>query len=359
MPVLIDNAAVSVLLSPADFVNTVAQAYEAFALGQGVCAPRLDLQATPRGHETYQLGMVAGIAGRYACLRVKSDVTYLRDVAGVARKEKYAVSPGTYCGLLLLLSVETGAPLALIHDGILQQMRVGADSAIGARLMARPGSQVLGILVSGGMALSHLLTICATSDIAQVVIYSPTRANAARFVKHARDLGYGAELASDAAEVAARADILCACTNAITPVVYGADLRPGTHIMAIGGSLDTAASAKVDSWLRLGLATPAPEWGGHPIEDECLTFSAQGTKASSGGARHFASIPIDRRMLLADLMRNPTLGRQSPNDITFSDRGNIHGLQFAAAAGYIYEQACAAGMGRQMALEDFTQDIRN
>jgi ornithine cyclodeaminase/alanine dehydrogenase-like protein (mu-crystallin family) len=359
MPLLIDNATVSELLKPAEFVAAISEAYRGFAIAQGVCAPRLDLQATPKGAETYQLGVVAGITGRYACLRIKSDVTYLREVDGIPRKEKYAVAPGIYCGLLLLFSTENGAPLALLHDGILQQMRVGADSAIGVSLLARPNARVLGILGSGGMATSHLRAICAVIQIDRVLVYSPTKGNAARFAAEAAEIGYPVQAASSAAEVAAQADILCACTNAIGPVVLGQDIRPGTHLTAIGGSLDSLASKRVDRWLRLGLATAAPEWGGEPIEQECLTFSRTGAKATSGGTRQFADIPKERRVMLADLLHDPTRGRQSDQEITFSDRGNIHGIQFAAAAGHIYERALASGMGRPMGMDVFTQSIRN
>lgn len=359
MPLLLDNAAVDAVLDPPLLVDAIEAAYRAYAQGSGVSAPRQDLQAASAGESTYQLGVTAGVTGRYACLRIKSDMTYLREVAGVPRKEKYAVRPGLYCGLVLLFSTENGAPLALIHDGLLQQMRVGADSAIGARLMMRPDSRTLGLLGSGGMALSHLRTVVPATGIGRVVVYSPTAENAGRLAARAIEMGLDARALPSAAAVAAEADILCACTNALGPVIFGRDLRPGMHVMAIGGSLDDTASARIDRWLRLGLATPAPEWGGQPVEEECLSFSASGEKAASGGTRRFGSIPRARRILLADLLADPARGRSDAAQITFSDRGNIHGLQFAAAAGHVYERAVAAGIGREMPLADFTQTIRN
>ena len=41
-------------------------------------------------------------------------------------------------------STENGEPLALINDGVLQHMRVGADSGIGAKAMAREDASVVG-----------------------------------------------------------------------------------------------------------------------------------------------------------------------------------------------------------------------
>lgn len=360
MTLLIDNNDVARLATPAGLVDALERAYRAYAEGEGVSAPRLDLQAAPSANsETYQLGVTAGLSGSYGCLRLKSDMTFVVEGEYGERKEKYCVEPGLYCGLILLFSTKDGRPLALVKDGLLQQMRVAADSAIGARLMARRDATTLGILGAGGMARAHLQALTETSGIKSVLIFSPTRENRERFAEEARELGYEAHACQSAAEVAARADILCACTNATGAVVLGRDIRPGMHITAIGGRLDDGASSRVDRWLRLGVATAAPEWGGEPIEDECLSFSASGTKAASGGTRRFASIPLDRRILLADILSGKHEGRLTADEITFSDRGNIHGLQFAAATGYLYERATAEGLGREFPIGELLQTIRN
>ncbi|MGQ7792490.1 ornithine cyclodeaminase family protein [Faunimonas sp. B44] len=356
---LLDNEAIEPLLDPREMVDVIENAYRAYAGGEGVSAPRNDLQAPGPGRETYQLGTVAAVAGPYACVRIKSDMTYLREVDGLPRKEKYAVEPGRYCGLVLLFSAENGAPLAILHDGHIQHMRVGADSAIGIRLMARPGSRVLGILGAGGMARSHLRTIAATSPVRQFRVYSPTVGNRERLAEEARALGLDAEAVARPEEVMETADILCSCTNSVEEVVLGRHLRPGTHVTAIGGRLDQEASDRVDRWLRLGLAIAAPEWGGQKIEEECLSFSASGEKSRSGGTRRFASIPLGRRIMLGDLLEDPSLGRTGDAQITFSDRGNVQGLQFAAVAGRVYEKAMQAGLGRPFSSDDFTQTVRN
>lgn len=357
-PLFLDNAAVEGLLDPVGLTDALEAAYRAFAGGGGVSAPRQDLQAAPAGALTYQLGVVAGISGRYAALRVKSDMTFLRQVGGALRKEKYAVEPGRYCGLVLLFSTENGAPLAMIQDGLLQRMRVAADSAIGVRLMARPEAATLGLLGSGGMAEAHWRAIAAARPIRRVIVHSPTPRNRERFAEMARAAGVEARAVATAAEAAREADILASCASAVEPTVRGRDLRPGTHLVAIGGGLDAEASARVDRWLRLGSATAAPEWGGHPVEAERLSF-ASGEAARSGGSARFHAIPAGRRVTLGELTADPSRGRASDDEITFSDRGNIHGLQFAAAAGWLFERAAAAGAGRATPLDDFIQTVRN
>ena len=44
-----------------------------------------------------------------------------------------AIGDMGYVGLVLLFSTDTGEPLAIFPDGVLQRMRVGATSAIGAK----------------------------------------------------------------------------------------------------------------------------------------------------------------------------------------------------------------------------------
>jgi hypothetical protein len=63
--------------------------------------------------------------------------------------------------------------------------------------------------------------------------------------------------------------------------------------------------------------------------------------------------------MFADLLKRPQLGRTSAGQITFSERGNIHGVQFAAVAGMIYEQARDQGLGQPLNPAMFLQNIRN
>src|SRR5258705_3752992 len=87
---------------------------------------------------------------------MKSDVISEQEYQGAITQEKYCVRAGRFCGLIMLNSIENGAPLALINDGYLQHMRVGADSGIGAKYMARDDAEVVGMIGSGGMARSHV-----------------------------------------------------------------------------------------------------------------------------------------------------------------------------------------------------------
>jgi alanine dehydrogenase len=361
MPLLLDNSAIAPLLVPAEMIALLDKTYRAHAAGEGVCAPRIDIQAPSASDATnYQLGLAAGMSGRYGALRIKSDMVFESVVGGRRRKEKYCIKRGTYMGLVLLFDTESGELLAILHDGLLQQMRVGADSALGVRYLAREDTASLGLLGSGGMARTHVDAMCEVRPIRRVRIFSPTRENRERFARELREMReLDAEAVDTPEAVYAGADVVASCASAIGPVIFGRHIEPGIHITCIGGTLDAEANARVDIALRFGEATPPVEIIPWDFHDECLSFTAGGRKAAHGGARRFAEVPPERRLTFRELLADPARGRTKADQITFSERGNIHGVQFAAVAGLVYEKARAAGVGLPLATQLFIQSIRN
>lgn len=360
MTLLLTNPDIAPLLEPEGFIDALDAAYRSFAMGKCVSVPRIDAQGPCNASgETYQLGLATGIAdARYAAVRLKSDMVFERVSDGRRTKEKYGGRPGRYLGLILLFSIENGDLLAIMHDGLIQQMRVGADSALGVRYMARHDASVLAVVGSGGMAGSHLACISAVRRLSKVRVFSPTEANRERFAAKWRARGIDVEAVASAENAVADADIVSACTNAIGPVIFERHLRAGQHVTAIGGMLDPAAARRVDVALRFGTATAPAGMADWRFEDEALGFST-GDKASAGGTLRFAEIPEERRIMLSDLLADPGKGRRSADQITFSERGNIHGIQFAAVAGHVYEAARKAGAGTQLPAETFLEEIRN
>lgn len=361
MTLLLDNADLEPLITPAEFVDRLDEAYRDLARGHGVCAPRIDVQSGAIAPDTnYQLGLAVGMSGRYAAIRIKSDVVSRQIVDGRARKEKFCVKPGTYMGLVLLFDASNGAMLAVLHDGLLQKMRVGADSALGTRYLARPDARCLGLLGSGGMARAHVGTMLAVRPIDRIRVFSPNRRNREIFADEMRERhSIDVQAVDEADEIYRGADIVASCASAIGPVIEGEHLERGTHVVCIGGTLNKEANRRVDRALRFGLAPPPAELPDIAFEAECLTFAEAGSKSAHGGTARYADIPAGRRVSFAELLADPGLGRSSADEITFSERGNIHGVQFAAVAGLLYERAAAAGLGRHLPDALFLQSIRN
>jgi len=282
--------------------------------------------------------MEGGSTAGYFAIRMKSDIVYETEYQGVVTQEKYCVRPGLYCGLILLTSIENGELLAFINDGYLQHMRVGADGGIGVKYLANKEAEVVGMLGAGGMARTHMEAFTRVRKIEKLQVFSPTRENRERFGREmAAKYNIEVKVCNRPEEVYKGAHILAALTDSAVEVTDGALLEKGTHIVIVGGS-------------------------GKP-DAEHLGYEARPQQHKHGDGRrdrrkHGNTLP-DRRVTLADLVAGKVKGRSSPDQITYSERGNLQGAQFHAVAGKVYEFAKRAGLGREIPTEWFLQDIRD
>lgn len=99
------------------------------------------------------------------------------------------------------------------------------------------------------------------------------------------------------------------------------------------------------------------------LEDEYIAWEARPAARKFGDARwgkkaHGVVLP-DKRISLADIWSGKAPGRTSPDQITWSERGNLQGAQFYAVAGRVYELVRAHGLGYEIPTALFLQNIRN
>ena len=354
------------MLTPEATRKALEAAYADLGRGEAVCRPRIDIRIpTTDPERVYQWGtMEGGSTGGYFAIRIKSDIVFEREANGVRTQEKYCSRPGRYCGLVLLTRVEDGEPLAIIHDGVLQHLRVAAEGAIGTAVMAREDSRTLGMLGSGGMAHAHVQSLMAVRPFERLRLFSPTRAHRERFgAEMGERFGIAVEVFDAPREVYRGADVLASCTDSATPVVRGAWLEPGTHVVSIGGRPDDEALERFDRKLRIG-TTPAPL--GRPelaTKDEYLGYIARPADPRwsqvKGGKRAPNVTGMGDEVSLADVMQGRERGRTAAAQVTYSERGNIQGAQFYAVAAIVFEAARREGLGRELPTEWFLQDVRN
>ena len=370
MTLIINNDDVHAVLTMEDTMAALEKSYLDLSASRAVCRPRIDIQIpTSDADKTYQWGtMEGGSMDGYFAVRMKSDVVTQENHNGIPTENKYCVRPGRWCGLIFLTSIKNGEPLALLNDGVLQHMRVGADGGIGAKYMARENAEVIGMLGSGGMSRSHMDAFMAVRDIKKLQVFSPTKANRESFAAEMRDKFEIEVVACDAPEQVYRgADIVAALTDATVPVTDGACIEAGTHVVVIGGSgaPDDTTIEKIDRSLRFGNAPQPwglPEFGKGKSR---LTYAAMTpeiaeTRLSPDGKRGGrTAVAEDHLVWLADVLSGDAKGRESDDQITYSERGNLQGAQFYAVAGRAYELARDAGRGREIPTDWFLQDIRD
>jgi alanine dehydrogenase len=314
----------------------------------------------------------------YFAIRMKSDIiTWPRAADGTWTEEKYCRKPGTYCGVIFLISTRNAEPLAFINDGVLQHMRVGAGAAIGMKYLAREDSHVVGMLGSGGMARTYLEAFSCVRPIKLCKVYSPNPENRERFAKEmSKQLDIEVRSVDNPKETIRGADIVSSATDSMQPV-YEADwLEPGQHVTNLGRrEMPDAAMARFDVVVRRGTSglqmkqterfqaerglSSAAFIGGS--EEEMRRIPASNPEPGFGGdSAEFQ----DRgkggdKPEFVDLLTGKCPGRTSPEQITFYRNGGNQGLQFSSVGGWVYSEAIRRKLGREIPTGWFLQDIRD
>ena len=157
---------------------------------------------------------------------------------------------------------------------------------------------------------------------------------------------------------------MATCTDSMSPVIDGAWLRPGMHVVNIGPSdLGPDSEARINCVIRQGSEVlPIPESDSY----------VSGLGHSRGG--FLAGTPEERSRVprskhkksaarewptYADVIQGRTPGRTSSEQITqYRPVGNW-GLQFSSVGGLVYRNAKRLGLGRELPTELFLQDVKN
>jgi len=376
---IIGNDVVSQLLTMRDCIRVQEAAFRKVPTGEAIHRPRIDMYVPcERADGYFRWGTMEGANDGYFAIRMKSDIiTWPRDKEGNWTEEKYCREPGTYCGLILLVSTKNAEPLAFINDGALQHMRVGGGAGIGVKYLAREDSHVVGMLGSGGMARTFLEAFCCVRNIELCKVYSPTPAHREAFVAEmAHRLGIEVRAVAQPRDAVTGVDILSSCTDSMRPV-YDADwVEKGTHVTNLGRrEMPDAVMNRFDVVVRQGTAglqmrqserfqaerglSPAAFIGG--TVEEMKRIPEKNPEPGFGGdSPEFT----DRgkggdKPDFADLVTGKCKGRTTRDQITFYRNVGNQGLQFSAVGGWVYEEAVRSGKGRIIPTEWFLQDIRD
>ena len=124
-------------------------------------------------------------------------------------------------GIVILYSIETAEPLALMHEFELSGMRVGATTALGVDLIARDDALTLGLFGTGKQARCALEAIRLVRPLRRVNVFSPNPEHRATFAAKMSGDGVEVVAVADPQEVVVGADIVCCATTAMKPVFDG------------------------------------------------------------------------------------------------------------------------------------------
>src|ERR1700683_3758789 len=376
---IIDNATVAKLLTMDDCVRVQEEAFRKLPSGGAIHRPRIDMYFPCEREDGYfRWGTMEGANDGFFAIRMKSDImTWTKDANGNWTEEKYCREPGTYCGVIFLLSTRKSEPLAFINDGVLQHMRVGGGAGIGAKYLSREDTHVIGMLGSGGMARTFLEAFRCVRDVRLCKVYSPNPEHREAFADEmSRRLNIEVRAVDNARDAVRGADLLSSCTDSMRPVYDAEWVEKGMHITNLGRrEVPDAMMDKLDMVVRQGTAglqmkqterfqaerglSPAAFIGG--TLEEMKRIPAKNAQPGFGGdSPEF----MDRgrggdKPDFADLITGKCRGRTSGDQVTFYRNVGNQGLQFSAVGGWVYQQAVKSGKGRTIPTDWFLQDIRD
>jgi alanine dehydrogenase len=238
-------------------------------------------------------------------------------------------------GLVLVLDASSGAPLALIEGSHLTALRTGAASGLATKLMAREDARTVALFGAGVQARTQLAAVRAVRDIREVRIVSRTPQSAQRLADELS--GLETRVFADSGAAVRGADIVVTATTSATPVVFGRDVEPGTHLNAIGAY--TAAMREVD--------------GDVVRRARVVVDTRQGALAEAGDlimAIRERAITTDHIVAeLGEVVNGTIAGRTSEEEITlFKSVG--HAVQDVALARRVLDVAVSRRLGTTVSL---------
>jgi len=234
----------------------------------------------------------------------------------------------------LLNDPETGELLALMEGATLTGIRTGGASGLATSYLAKKESNVLGIIGTGFQAFYQFKAIRTVRSIKEVWAYDldPQRLKEfcerlSPFVKVRR--------AAHPDETVRHCDILVTCTTSRTPVFSGKDLRPGTHINAIGAFRPDMREADDETILRAKIVVDTFEG--------CLSEAGDLLIPMSEGKLKKEMIHGD----LGDLVTGRKAGRSSEGEVTFFKSVGF-AMEDVVTAHHAYERAIQQGKGQRV-----------
>jgi len=239
----------------------------------------------------------------------------------------------------LLLDLETGAPRALLDGGFLTGIRTGATSALAARFLARPDARTVACFGAGVQAGFQLRCLAAVARLERVLVVGRSPDRARQFATAVtKELGIPVEVAATARDGVRQADLLVCATTSPTPVFDGRDLRPGTHVDAVGAFRPETREVDTETVKRARVVVDTYVGAREEAGDLLIPIRE--------GAIGFDHVAAE----LGELVTGARPGRLSRDEITlFKSVG--FALEDAATARLAYERALAEGVGEQVSLE--------
>jgi ornithine cyclodeaminase/alanine dehydrogenase-like protein (mu-crystallin family) len=307
------------VMRPADYLAAVERAFSAAATGKASSPMPMHL---PMARGTFHgKGGSLSAGGDYVAIKVNGNYPDNPAELGLP----------TIQGAILIFDGGNGSLLAVLDSIEVSIQRTAAASALAAKHLARPESNVLLVCGCGEQGRAHADHLRAVLPIERVLLWDRDPDRAQRLAAELDAVAIG-----DLSAAARSAEIIATCTPCRGPFLDVGMVAPGTFVAAVG--TDNAYKSEIAPAL-MASATVVTD-----VTAQC---------AEMGDLRHAVEAGVmteaDVHAELAELVAGAKHGRSSAQEIIIFDSTGT-GLQDVAAAATIYERCSGDPSIRLVAL---------
>jgi ornithine cyclodeaminase len=186
-------------------------------------------------------------------------------------------------------------------------------------VLAPPALTCIGILGTGTQARRQAIWLSRVSPCRRIVVWGRRPERAEALAEELRGVGFAVATAGQPAEVAAEAELLVTTTASHQPLLRARDVRPGTHVTAVGS--DTADKQELEEAL-LGRADLV-------VADSRAQCQERGEIAH---ALRAGTLQLEDVVEIGELLEAADPIPRSPSAITIADLTGVAVQDLAAAA---------------------------
>ena len=142
-------------------------------------------------------------------------------------------------GLVMVISAETGAPLALLEDrGLITDVRTALAGVVATTLGCPDGFGTVGIVGAGIQARFQLEYLHRLKGPLEAQVWSRSTEELEPYVRDLISKGVRVEAREDLQQLCTECDTLVTTTPSTKALIHSDWVSPGTHITAVGADAD-------------------------------------------------------------------------------------------------------------------------
>ena len=215
-----------------DLMPAIEAGFAAYSDGKAVVPPIGEL-ILEKGEVHIKYGYIRG-----------EDFYVIKIASGFYGNPALGLPSGNGC--MLLFKQETGEFAAvLLDEGHLTDVRTAVAGAVAAKYFAPRKVERIGIVGAGVQARLQLRWLARVTACRDVLVWGPLPDELESYEREMESAGFKVETTMDPTRILRSCNLIVTATPSKKPILSAADLRPGTHITAVGS--DTPEKQELDS----------------------------------------------------------------------------------------------------------------